>query len=34
MASPVFIDLSGDGRLDLVAGNLSGGLFFYRRAQR
>jgi hypothetical protein len=30
LASPVFIDLNGDGRDEIVAGNLGGGLFYYR----
>jgi hypothetical protein len=30
LASPVFVDLDGDGRADLVAGNLSGGVLYYR----
>src|SRR5690606_27537355 len=28
--APVFADIDGDGRLDLVSGNLSGGLLFWR----
>ena len=30
MGSPVFVDLDGDGRLEIVAGGLSGGLVFFR----
>ncbi len=30
-ASPVFVDLDGDGVAELIAGGLSGGLTFYRR---
>jgi hypothetical protein len=29
-SAPVFADLDGDGRLDLLSGNLSGGLMFWR----
>jgi hypothetical protein len=31
LGSPAFVDLNGDGRHDLVAGNLSGGLYYFRR---
>lgn len=31
-ATPVFVDLDGDGRLDLVSGGVGGGLVFYRNA--
>jgi hypothetical protein len=31
LASPVFHDIDGDGRADLVLGNLSGGVMVYRR---
>ena len=31
MATPVFGDLDGDGRLDLLAGTYSGGVVFLRR---
>jgi hypothetical protein len=30
LSAPVFADLDGDGRLDLLSGNLSGGLMFWR----
>jgi hypothetical protein len=32
-ATPVFVDLDGDGRLDLVAGGIGGGLVFYRNTR-
>jgi len=28
-ATPVFVDIDGDGRLDLIAGGIGGGLVFY-----
>lgn len=31
LASPVFVDLLGEGRADLVAGSLSGGVIYLRR---
>jgi hypothetical protein len=31
LGSPVFADLNGDGRSELLSGNLSGGVFFFRR---
>ena len=31
LGSPVFADLDGDGIAELVSGNLSGGLYFFRR---
>ncbi|MEX1182825.1 MAG: VCBS repeat-containing protein [Gemmatimonadota bacterium] len=31
MAAPVFVDLHGDGTADLVSGNLSGGIMYFRR---
>jgi len=30
MGSPVFVDLDGDGRMEVVAGGLSGGLVYFR----
>jgi hypothetical protein len=30
LSAPVFVDLDGNGRLDLVAGSLGGGLVLYR----
>lgn len=33
-AAPAFIDLDGDGALELVMGGLSGGLTFYRRLEQ
>jgi hypothetical protein len=30
MAAPQFVDLDGDGVLDILAGSVSGGLSFYR----
>jgi hypothetical protein len=32
MAAPLFVDLDGDGRLDLLSGGLGGGLVFFRNA--
>jgi hypothetical protein len=32
-ATPVFVDLDGDGRLDLIAGGVGGGLVFYRNSR-
>jgi hypothetical protein len=32
MSSPVFVDLDGDGRTDVLSGSVSGGLVFYRGA--
>ena len=32
-ASPVFVDLDGDGRLEVIAGGLSGGLTYFRRSR-
>jgi hypothetical protein len=31
LGSPVFADLDGDGRPELLSGNLSGGVFYFRR---
>jgi hypothetical protein len=31
LGSPVFVDLNGDGRPELLSGNLSGGIFYFRR---
>jgi hypothetical protein len=31
VGSPVFVDLDGDGRPELLSGNLSGGIFYFRR---
>jgi hypothetical protein len=31
LGAPAFVDLDGDGRHDIVAGNLSGGLYYFRR---
>ena len=31
LGSPVFADLDGDGRPELISGNLSGGIFYFRR---
>jgi hypothetical protein len=33
MARPVFADVTGDGRLDVVSGSVSGGIVFYRGYQ-
>jgi hypothetical protein len=31
LGSPVFVDLDGDGTHEMVSGNLSGGIYFFRR---
>jgi hypothetical protein len=31
LGSPVFVDLDGDGTPEMVSGNLSGGIYFFRR---
>lgn len=31
LASPIFTDLDGDGRPELLSGNLSGGVYYFRR---
>ena len=31
LGSPVFADLNGDGSMELLSGNLSGGIFYFRR---
>ena len=33
LSAPAFVDLDGDGALDLVAGGMSGGLIFFRNAR-
>jgi hypothetical protein len=31
LGAPAFGDLDGDGRAELLSGNLSGGIYYYRR---
>jgi hypothetical protein len=33
LGSPVFVDLDGDGRPELISGNLSGGVFYFRQTR-